>query len=79
MAAQSVRTGEAAAAAPLSASRELAAADEFLFAGMEAFVAFAVVLPCECFAAYCAHKWSFVGVGAEVGSQVVCAGKPFRT
>jgi protein-arginine kinase activator protein McsA len=33
-------TGESAATTPLSASRELAAADEFLFAGMEAFVAY---------------------------------------
>lgn len=79
MAAQSIRTGEAAAAAPLSASRELAAANEFLFAGMEALVAFAVMLPCKCFAAHCTHEWSFVGVGAEMGSQIVCAGKPFRT
>ena len=68
VAAQSVCTSEAAAAAPLSASRELAAADELLFTGMEAFVAFAVVLPCKCFAAHCAHERSFVGVGAEVGS-----------
>jgi hypothetical protein len=46
---------------------------------MEAFVAFAVVLPCKCFTAHCAHKWSFVSVGAEMGSQIVCAGKAFRT
>lgn len=79
MAAQSICTGESAATTPLSASRELAAADEFLFAGMEAFVAFAVVLSCKCFTAHCAYEWSFVSVGAEVGSQIVCAGKAFRT
>jgi hypothetical protein len=63
----------------LAGSGEFAATDEFLFAGVEAFVAFAVVLACEGFAAYGADEGSFVCVRAEVGAEVVGAGEAFRT
>lgn len=42
-------------------------------------MAFAVVLASKCFAADCAYEGSFVGVSAEVGSQVVCASEPLWT
>jgi len=48
----------------VAASGEVAATDEFLFAGVEAFVSFAIVLACEGFAADGADKGSFVGMSA---------------
>jgi hypothetical protein len=76
--AKRICTSEPPATAPLSAARELTSADEFLFAGVEAFVALAVVLSCESFAADCAYEWPFVCVGAEVGAEVIGAGESFR-
>ena len=73
MAAQGVGAGESPAAAPGAAGAELAAADEFLFAAVEAFVAFAVVLAGEGFAADGADKRPFVGVGAQVRAEIVGA------
>lgn len=63
MAAERVGAGETAAAAPGAAGAELAAADEFLLAAVEALVAFAVVLAREGFAADGADEGTFVGVG----------------
>lgn len=48
----------------MAVSGEVAATDEFLFAGVEALVSFAVVLACECFAADGADEWPFVSVGS---------------
>jgi hypothetical protein len=79
MSAKSICTGETSPTSPLSAARELASADEFLFAGMQAFVPLAIVLSCKGFAADCAYEWPFVCVGAEVGAEVVGAGESFRT
>ena len=64
VAAQSVCAGEASSTTPLGAGLESAFADEFLLAGVQAFVAFAVVLAREGFAADGADKWSLVGVRA---------------
>lgn len=50
---------------------EIAFADEFLFAGVQAFVAFSVVLAREGLATYRAYERSFVGVRAEMGAEVV--------
>ena len=77
MAPQGVGAREASAAAPVAARAELAAADEFFFARVEPFVAFAVVLAREGFAADGADKGAFVGVGAEVGAKVIGAGEAF--
>jgi hypothetical protein len=44
-----------------------------------AFVAFAVVLSCKCFTAHCAYEWSFVSVGAEVGSQILRSRRSTKT
>jgi hypothetical protein len=78
MSAKSVCARESSSTSPLTAAGELASTDEFLFAGVEPFVAFSIVLARECFAAYCADEGSFVGVGAEVGAQVVGARESFR-
>lgn len=64
MAAKSVCAGESATAAPLFAGRERSLANEFLFARMQTFVAFAIVLARKGFATDSADKRSFVGVGA---------------
>lgn len=71
MSAEGVGTREPSAAAPVPACAELAAADEFFLARVEAFVAFAVVLAGEGFAADGADERTFVRVGAEVGAEVV--------
>ena len=77
MAPQGVGARETPAATPVAACAELAAADEFLLAGMEALVAFAVVLAREGFAADGADERAFVGVGAEMGAKVIGAGEAF--
>ncbi|KAI4130093.1 MAG: hypothetical protein LQ347_003509 [Umbilicaria vellea] len=77
MAAEGVGAGEAAAAAPGAAGAEVAAADEFLLAAVEALVAFAVVLAREGLAADGADEGPFVGVGAQVGAEVVGAREAF--
>lgn len=41
-------------------------------------MALAIVLASESFATNCAHKWSFVGVRAEMRAQIVCPGEPLR-
>jgi hypothetical protein len=71
VAAESVGAGEAAVAAPGVAGLELASTDEFLLAAVEAFVAFAIVLAGEGFAADGADEGTLVGVGAQVGAEVV--------
>jgi len=70
---QCVGTCEPTTAAPRPAVGELTAADELFLAGMEALVAFAVVLASECFAADGADEGALVGVGAEMGTKVVGA------
>ena len=77
MAAQRVGAGEPPAAAPVAACAQLAAADEFFLAGMETLVAFAVVLAGKGFAADGADEGAFVGVGAEMGAEVVGAREAF--
>lgn len=77
MTAQGVGAGEPAAAAPVAACAELAAADEFLLAAVEAFVPFAVVLAREGLAADGADEGPFVSVRAEVGAEVVSTCEPF--
>ena len=79
MAAKSVGACEAATATPVAAGAEFAAADEFLLAAVETFVAFAVVLACESLAADGANKGTFVGVGAEMGAEVVGSCETFGT
>ena len=79
MAAQRVRASKAPSTAPRAAGAELATADEFLFAAVEAFVAFAVVLAGEGFAAYCTDERSFVGMGPQMRAEVVCTRKAFGT
>jgi hypothetical protein len=76
--AKRICTSEPPATAPLSAAGEFTSADEFLFAGVEAFMALAVVLSCESFAADSAYEWSFVCVGAEVRAEIIGAGESFR-
>jgi hypothetical protein len=78
MAAEGICTRESTAAAPVAAPGKVTAADEFLFARVQALVALAVVLTSEGFAADCTDKWSFVGVGAEMRAQVVCSSEPLR-
>ena len=75
MPAEGVGTGKAPATAPLATGAQLATADEFLLAGVEAFVAFAVVLAREGFAADGTDERALVGVGAEVGAEVVGTGE----
>ena len=75
--AQSVSACEAPPTAPLGAALQRAFADEFLLARVQAFVAFAVVLAREGFAADCADEWAFVGVRAQMGAEVVGAGEAF--
>lgn len=42
-------------------------------------MAFSVVLARECFAAYGAHKRSFVGMRSQVRTKIISACKPLRT
>ena len=77
MSSESVGAGEFPAAAPGTTDGEIAAADEFLFTGMEALVSLPVVLARERFAAHGTHKRSFVGVGAEMRSEVVRSREAF--
>ena len=77
MSAEGVGAREPSATAPVPACAELAAADEFFLARVEAFVAFAVVLAGEGFAADGADERAFVRVGAEVGAEVVGACEAF--
>lgn len=78
MTAQGVRTRETAAAAPLSAPREVSTTNEFLFPRMQTFVTLPIVLPRKRFAADGANKRSFIGMGAQVGPQVIGSRKAFR-
>jgi len=78
MTAQGVRTRETAAAAPLPAPREVSTTNKFLFPGMQTFVALPIVLSRKRFAADGANKRSFIGVGAQVGPQVIGSCKAFR-
>ena len=78
MAAKGVGAGEAAAAAPLGAGLERAATNELLLARVQALVALAVVLARKGLAADGADKGPLVGVGAQVGAQVVGAREALR-
>lgn len=75
---QRVGTCKPSAATPIPAGAELALADEFLFPGMEAFVALTVMLTRKCLATYGAHKRAFIRMGTEMGAQVVRPSKAFR-
>ena len=66
VAAEGVSAGEAPATAPVAAGPQLAFADEALLAAVQAFVAFAVVLAREGFAADSAYEGPLVGVRAQV-------------
>lgn len=77
VAAEGVGAGKAAVAAPGGAGEERSGTDVFLFAGVEAFVAFSVVLARKGFAADGADEGTFVGVGAEMGAEVVGSGEAF--
>lgn len=79
MAAESVGAGEASPAAPVVAVFEVAAADELLLAGVQAFVALAVVLARECLAAHAADEGALVCVRAQMRPEVVGAGEALRT
>ena len=73
MSSQRVSPRKPPRAAPGTTGFKLAFADEFLLAGVQAFVAFAVVLAREGFGADGADEGTLVGVGAEVGAEVVGA------
>lgn len=77
MSSESVGARETPAAAPVSAGFELPFAHELFLAGVQAFVAFAVVLAGEGFGADGADEWTLVGVGAEMRAEVVSARKLF--
>ena len=79
MPAESVGASEPAVAAPVATLLEVALADELLFAGVEAFMALAIVLTRESLATDCAHKRSLVCMRAEMRSQVVSTSKSLRT
>lgn len=79
MTAQGVGTSETATAAPLSAPREIPATDKFLFPGMQTLMSLPIVLARKGFAADGAHKRSLIGMGPQVGAQVVRPRKALRT
>lgn len=78
MAPQCVGTSEAAATAPRATGTKFAAADEFLFARVEAFMSFSIVLACKGLATDGADEGSFVGMGAEMRAEVVGTREAFR-
>ncbi len=75
MATQRISSGEAPPATPIATAGQLATTDEFLLAGMQTLVTFAVVLAGEGLAADGTDEGPFVGVGAQVGAEVVGAGE----
>jgi hypothetical protein len=77
MPSQSVGARKPTAAAPVLAGlrAQFAAADEFLLARVQPFVALAIVLSCKSFAANSADEGAFVGVCAEVGPEIVRTSK----
>ena len=78
MSSESVSTCESPAAAPLRAALQLAFADEFLLAAMEPFMAFTIMLPCECLAADCTDKRSLVCVSPEMRPKIVSSREALR-
>lgn len=60
MAAESIGTCKSSSASPDPAGFEIPATDEFLFARVESFVAFPIVLASESLGAYGAHEGAFV-------------------
>ena len=79
VAAQRICACEAPATAPGAGIGEVAFADEFLLAGVEAFVAFAIVLAGKGFATDGADEGPFVGVGAQMRAEVVGTSEAFGT
>lgn len=77
MAPQCIGTSEAAATAPRATGTEFAAADKFLFARVEAFMTFAIVLACEGLATDSADEGSFVGMSAKMRAEIVGAREAF--
>ena len=77
MSPQGVGAREAAPAAPVAPRAEFAAADEFLFAAVQALVPFAVVLSGKGLAADGADEGPLVGVRAQVRAEVVGACEAF--
>lgn len=71
MAAESIGARKPSSTSPDPIGFEIPAADEFLLARVESFVAFSIVLTSERLGTYCAHERTFVRVRAKVGSQVV--------
>ena len=68
MSTESIGTRKTASTSPLFSIAELALADEFLFARMQALMSLAIVLASEGLATNCTNKWPLVGVGTKVGS-----------
>jgi hypothetical protein len=71
MPAKRIGAGEAAAAAPVTSVTQVAATDELLLAGMQAFVTFPIVLTSKGFAAHRANERSLISVRTEMRSQIV--------
>ena len=70
--AKCIGSGKSSTATPAFAVFEDAFADKFLFTGVEAFVAFPVVLAGKRLAADRADKRPLIGVSAQMTAQVVC-------
>jgi hypothetical protein len=73
MATKGVRTSKSATATPVVTVLQLAPTDELLLSRMQAFVALAVMLSRESFAAMTANKRALIGMGSQVRSKIVCA------
>ena len=58
---------------------EITAANKLLFAGVQTFVSFPVVLASKGLAANAAYKGTFIGMGAKMRPQVVGTCESLRT
>lgn len=79
MTSQRIGAREAPATTPVATGTELAFADEFFLAAVQAFVALAVMLTRKRLAADGAHKGPLIGMRAQVRAEVVRACKAFGT
>lgn len=75
MAPQRIGTRETSATTPVATGTELAFADEFFLAAVQAFVALAVMLTRKRLSADGAHKRPLIGMRAQVRAEVVRACK----
>ena len=78
MPAERVCAREASSTTPLVAGLERTFADEFLLTAVEAFVALAIVLSCESFAAHRANEGSFVRVRSQMTTQIIRSREALR-